>query len=176
MRTKRALNLLKKTRLAFKADRNVSLDTIILEKILIHNFKGFYKDERKSYQYIFPFQVYEQLRKVDPKSSEATELLHILAEFYELSLYYLDAFDDGRQSTLNTIKKSTMEKANSYFDHSYHNADYNFMYNQTFYLLHHLQKLGIYDHHPLFEKAAPFPPDSLFDSWVKEHFPELKKD
>ncbi|EDP96365.1 hypothetical protein U8527_09635 [Kordia algicida OT-1] len=174
LRTKRAFNLLKKTELAFKTEGTVSLDTIIFEKILIHNFKGYHIDRRESYQYIFPFQVYEQLRKVDPKSPEATELLNILAEFYELSLYYLDAFDGGQQSTLNAIKKSTMEKANSYLDHSYHNADYNFMYNQTYYLLYHLQKLGTYNHHPLFEKATPFPPAILFDSWAKEHFPEFK--
>lgn len=139
LRSERAFDLLKKARLAFETDGKVSLDTIILEKILLHNFKGFYKNSRKSYQYTFPFQVYEQLRKVNSNSPEATELLNILSEFFELSLYYSNVSDNEQQSTLHYIRKTTMKEANSYLDYSYDNVKYNQMYDETFYLLYHLQ-------------------------------------
>lgn len=173
LRSKRAFDLLKKVRLAFKTDGEVSLDTIILEKILIHNFKGFYIDRGKSYAYIFPLQAYEQLRKVDPKSPKSTELLNIIKEFHDLSLYSLNTFDD-RNSILHYNKVSVLSGENASIYRYSRNINYVRMSDQTFFLVYNIQKLNTYDH-PFFNRDIPFPPHTLiYDAWIQENFPELK--
>ncbi|MFK7749400.1 MAG: hypothetical protein AB8B65_13475 [Kordia sp.] len=168
-RSKRAFELLEKVRLAFKADKKVSLDTIILEKILIHNFKGYYKGRRDSYTYIFPFQAYEQLRKVAPKSDEATELIFILEEFYKLSKLKTEDWISDNNSFLYHNRMSILE----YQFHDYNPHEYYKMYDQVFFLLPNIQKLKIYDH-PLFNKEIPFPPSiPIFEKNVLEKFPEF---
>ncbi|WP_420574089.1 hypothetical protein [Kordia sp.] len=172
LRTERAFDLLKKSRLAFKTDGKVSLDTIILEKILIHNFKGYYIDELHSYLYTFPFQVYEQLRKVDSKSNEATELLNIIEEFYKLSLMMVEVPEDSNNSQLYYNKLHILE-----FDFHSENINWNYqkMYTQSSFLVYHMQRLGIYNHHPFFNTDIPFPqPLPIPDGWIKGNFPEFK--
>ena len=189
LRTENAFNQLEKVRLAFKTDGKVSLDTIILEKILIHNFKGFYKDSRHTYAYVFPFHVYKQLRKVAPTSQEATELLNILAEFHDLGIYMMSLYDVIKTisaSHQNKISALSNEDGTIYdFGNSF---NYDRMFDQTSFLLYHIQKLGTYNHHPLFDTEIPFPPPISYsrkrksmlppppptpDSWIQENFPEF---
>jgi len=168
LRTDNALNQLEKVRLAFKADKKVSLDTIILEKILIHNFKGYYKNRRQSYAYIFPFQAYEQLRKVTPTSQEAKELLNIIKEFHKLSMF-INEVENG--DTINLLQANKLDVL-TYSFHNY-NLNYNRMKVQTAFLVFHIQKLAIYDH-PFFNTENSFPPPPpMYESWIQENFPEL---
>ncbi|WP_046744840.1 hypothetical protein [Kordia zhangzhouensis] len=177
LRTERALDLLEKTRGAFYTNDNISLDTIIMEKILIHNFKGFYKNKRESYAYITPFQAYLHLRKVAPKSHEAIELLNILEEFHQLSIivYMRDNYLDKYNLTLDSRKTNIL----LYNFHSPGTDEpFTRMANQTFFLVYTLKKLGMYEHHPLFNSTISLPqpaPLNIFDRlWAKEHFPELQ--
>ncbi|MGH1388387.1 hypothetical protein [Kordia sp.] len=170
LHSERALNLLTKVRMAFKTKGNVSLDTIILEKILIHNFKGYYRDRQDSYAYIFPFQAYEQLRKVDPKSSEATELLNIIIEFYNLSVLMYEIEIEDADNLLHSKKMNILQ----YQLHNHNPNEYGKMYSQTFFLIQNIQKLNKYDH-PFFNREFPPAPPSLTRYyWKLDKFPEFK--
>ncbi|QHI35849.1 hypothetical protein IMCC3317_11970 [Kordia antarctica] len=171
LRTENSLNQLEKVRLAFKTDVKVSLDTIILEKILIHNFKGYYKDRQQSYAYIFPIHAYEQLRKVAPNSHEATELLNILVEFHKLTMLMHDAYYGDKENIIYYHKENVLiHNIHNYYDRSF---DYGRMANQSFFLVYHIQKLGIYNH-PYFNTKNSFPPPlPIYKDWARERFPEL---
>jgi hypothetical protein len=173
LRSKRALALLEKARLAFKTEGKVSLEMIILEKILIHNFKGYYKDVNNSYSYIFPFQAYEQLKKVDKDSPEATELLNIIAEFHALAMFSHEAPDTTVKSNLYYCKKYILHDNEDYYGFD---INYRRMYDQATFLVYHIRKLETYTH-PFFNKKDTLPPPSTaFMPWVDEFFPEFKEE
>jgi hypothetical protein len=73
-----------KVRDAFKTSKKVSLDTIIMQKIIFHNFKigDWYSVSRsiERWQYALPNDLYRQIKKNDPNSSETKELTEILKE------------------------------------------------------------------------------------------------
>ncbi|AXG71888.1 hypothetical protein KORDIASMS9_04146 [Kordia sp. SMS9] len=169
LRSKRSFELLEKVRLAFTTDKKVSLDTIILEKILIHNFKGYYKGWRDSYAYIFPFQAYEQLRKVDSQSSQATELILVLEEFYKLSILMMEIPIDNHDNLLYQKKVSILEDQL----YNYDSNEYRKMFYETIFLVKNLQKLNRYDH-PMFNIETPLPPSMYrLNAKIQEKFPEL---
>ncbi len=68
----------------FSKDNKVSLDTIILQKIVIRNFKegGWYyrRNSIENWHYAYPVDVYRQLEFYDINSNESKELLEIIRE------------------------------------------------------------------------------------------------
>lgn len=72
----------------FSKDHKVSLDTIILQKIIIKNFKEdgsyFKRNSIDSWRYAFPKDILRQLKLYDINSNESKELMEILKEQIEL--------------------------------------------------------------------------------------------
>lgn len=73
---------------AFSKDKKVSLDTIILQKIVVKNFKenGRYyrRNSIDNWRYAFPKDILRQLELYDINSNESKELVEILKEQIEL--------------------------------------------------------------------------------------------
>jgi hypothetical protein len=74
---------------AFSSDRPVSMDTIILQKIIVRNFKegGWYYYRRNSienWRYALPNDILKQLDYFERSSNETKELFEILREMIEL--------------------------------------------------------------------------------------------
>jgi len=83
----RTTNLVLALKNAFNSNKTVSLDTLILEKIVIHNlndhglyFYGRFDDRDKNWPYVLPEQVYSQIKKHDINSIETRVLFEILNE------------------------------------------------------------------------------------------------
>lgn len=74
---------------AFSVDNPVTLDTIILQKIIIRNYKdgGSYDNMRNSienWHFALPIDILKQLNKFDQNSNEIKELFEILKEMIDL--------------------------------------------------------------------------------------------
>ena len=73
---------------AFLKDKKVSLDTIILQKIAIKNFKEngkyFNRNSIDNWRYAFPKDILRQLEFYDVNSNESKELLEIIKEQIDL--------------------------------------------------------------------------------------------
>jgi len=76
----------------FQSDKPVPLDTLILEKIVIHNmnrhglyFYGRHQDRDKNWSYTLPENIYKQILKHDVDSKETELLFEILSE--QISLF-----------------------------------------------------------------------------------------
>jgi len=73
---------------AFSKGKKVSLDTIILQKIAIKNFKEngkyFKRNSMDNWRYAFPKDVLRQLKFYDVNSNESKELLEIIKEQIDL--------------------------------------------------------------------------------------------
>ena len=73
---------------AFSKDKKVSLDTIILQKIVVKNFKenGRYyrRNSIDNWRYAFPKDILRQLELYDINSNESKELVEILKEQIDL--------------------------------------------------------------------------------------------
>lgn len=74
---------------AFSVDNPVTMDTIILQKIIIRNFKegGWYYYRRNSienWRYALPIDILKQLNKFDQNSNETKELFEVLKEMIDL--------------------------------------------------------------------------------------------
>ncbi len=71
-------------KLAFEKDKKVSLDTIILQKIVIKNFKEngryFRRNAIDNWRYAFPKDILRQLEFFDINSNESKELVEIIKE------------------------------------------------------------------------------------------------
>jgi len=78
--TKQVVNL----KSAFSKDKKVSLNTIILQKIVIKNFKEngryFRRNSIDNWRYAFPKDILRQLELYDINSNESKELIEILKE------------------------------------------------------------------------------------------------
>ncbi|MDA9057617.1 hypothetical protein N9K49_07220 [Flavobacteriaceae bacterium] len=78
--TKQVVNL----KSAFSKDKKVSFDTIILQKIVIKNFKEngryFRRNSIDNWRYAFPKDILRQLELYDINSNESKELIEILKE------------------------------------------------------------------------------------------------
>ncbi len=84
---KRTTNLVSALKNAFNKNNTVTLDTLILEKIVIHNlnrnrtyFSCRSDDRDKNWPYALPEQVYYQIKKHDVNSTETRVLFEILNE------------------------------------------------------------------------------------------------
>lgn len=94
VRSERSMEQYYKVANAFDLPNKVSLDTIILQKMIVHNFKmqyyKYYTYEKSYYKkrhFLSSKTIYLQLQLHQPNSPEAFELLSILEEMYELSFY-----------------------------------------------------------------------------------------
>jgi hypothetical protein len=87
-KTESSLIQVSKVKNAFKTSSKVSLDTIILQKIIFHNFKigDWYYSRRsiENWQYALPYDLYRQIKKNHPDSPETKELIKIIKEQIEL--------------------------------------------------------------------------------------------
>ena len=71
---------------AFSKKERVSLDTVILEKIAIHNLKvGFNNVDFSQWYYATPDNIFHQLQNFSPESPETTELFYLLKEEIDLA-------------------------------------------------------------------------------------------
>ncbi len=77
-----SVNQLYKLQAAFNSNRKVTLDSIILEKIVQHNLKRgyFYRD----WSYAQPYAIYNQIKKYGAKDSETLELFLLLNNQIEM--------------------------------------------------------------------------------------------
>lgn len=87
----RTVNLVYRLKQAFETDKIVPLDTLILEKIVIHTMNrhnlhhfGHPNDRDKNWPYALPENIYNQIYKHDVNSKETELLFNILAEQIEL--------------------------------------------------------------------------------------------
>jgi len=83
-----SMNQIQEIKKAFTKKRQISLDTIILARIIIHNLKEGYWVRRKSndaWHYPVPQDVYHQIKKHNPSDPEVVELFKLLSEQIELA-------------------------------------------------------------------------------------------
>ena len=84
--TESAINQVADVQKAFCKGKKVNLDTLVLEKIIAHNYKikhnGYYsRDETyKNWSYAYPEQIYEQLKMYDKDCIQVKYLFEILNE------------------------------------------------------------------------------------------------
>lgn len=89
-----------KVREAFNSNSKVSLDTIILQRMIIHNFKEnwIYLNENdrinfKRWMYVTPLKIKNQLMKFNEDDDEAIELFKLFREIENVS-YFKNKVDD----------------------------------------------------------------------------------
>jgi hypothetical protein len=87
--TESSVEQIARVKKAFSAERPVTMDTIILQKIIIRNFKegGWYYYRRNSienWRYALPIDILKQLEYFDRSSNETKELFEILKEMIDL--------------------------------------------------------------------------------------------
>ena len=118
----RTTDLVLRLKQAFKQDRIVQLDTLILEKIVVHNMNHqsvyFYThrvDKDKNWSYALPEEIYYQILKQDIESRETQVLFEVLHE----------------QISLFTAKKINWRHWNSYTCYEREKSSYrrNLMYS-----------------------------------------------
>lgn len=79
---------------AFAADSRISLDTILLQRMIIHNFKENWSYSNKnelfnydSWRYATPFQIKNQLKYFTEEEPEAIELFKLLREIEDVAYF-----------------------------------------------------------------------------------------
>ncbi len=107
---------------AFDTDKTVTLDTLILEKIVIHNLKSAnnhsyypFGNPDDNWPYALPEQIYCQIHKHDASSIETRVLFEILKE--EASLF---TFPDLNWDNYDKYTQYQKDKANFKFNLMYH--------------------------------------------------------
>jgi len=167
--------LLLQTKQKFETNKKVRLKDIILQKILIHNFKSAHFEGYDIQYYPDPVDVYAQLKKVAPTSHEATELVHILEEFYQLTFFMSDLKDaDGKSPTFR-LKTKVLSDANDLYYHELY-KHFITMRKQIRVLIYTLAKQETYTHPFITQfKASELPPPiPLSDRTIYKRFPELQ--
>jgi hypothetical protein len=98
---------------AFQTEKIVPLDTLILEKIVIHNmnrhglyFYGRHQDRDKNWSYALPESIYKQILKHDVDSKETELLFEILSEQISLFTAPQITWDEWEQYTDYEREKS----------------------------------------------------------------------
>jgi len=107
----RTTNLVQKTKKAFKKGSIVSLDTLLLQKIIIHNMNdegfGWYRyrrdDKDKNWPYPLPEEVYYQILKHDIDSPEIKVLFGILNE--QTSLFTAKVINWGNWDSYSVYER-----------------------------------------------------------------------
>ncbi|PTX62807.1 hypothetical protein C8N46_102207 [Kordia periserrulae] len=167
--------LLLDTKQQFETNKKVTLKDIILQKILIHNFKSAEFEGYGVQYYPEPIDVYVQLKKVASSSAEATELLNILDEFYQLTFFIYERRDIENTSITFMKKNSILPDL-----HDYHYFDlyeyFKKMNAQIKVITYALSKQTEYEH-PFTEEIKNTqlpPPPPLIEENIYKRFPELK--
>jgi hypothetical protein len=163
----------------FENEEKVLLKNIILQKILLHNFKGYHFEEypnNNNYFYAYPIDVYRQLKKVAPTSVEAKELIDILYEYHELSLF------DVEETYTEKLNKKDRQRNTRLYDpyssYTAYNAPYRTIIRQIHDVKYGLVASKIYKH-PLIDFITsddfpPLVPPSLDVYQYIDEFPELE--
>lgn len=114
--TESSLDQVMSLKLTFSKDNKVSLDTIILQKIVIRNFKegGWYyrSNSIENWRYAYPIDVYRQLEYYDINSNESKELLEIIREQINLVNTPEIDWEEYDKHTNTEIRKSLGVKYN----------------------------------------------------------------
>lgn len=117
-----------KVREAFNSNSKVSLDTIILQRMIIHNFKENWvhlnKNDRFSFNrwmYVTPFDIKNQLMLFNEDDNEATELFKLLREIENVSYfkYKVDDVENLNETEYRKYMFSKNEELYMGFDVSY---------------------------------------------------------
>lgn len=169
-------NLLLELKNAFKSDAKVSMKQILLEKIIIHNFKGYYFEFYYNNYSAQPFHVYRQLKKVAPNSQEAYELINILQEFEELFKYAYVTYDSNIHS--NSEARKIFRFMNIFSDQDFGQNHYYEIFTQLNDMKHGLVRSNVYNHHPFViylnsDTTPPLIPLSHYLSEYSKEFPEF---
>ena len=98
-------------KIAFAKGNKVSIDTIILQKIIVHNFKrgNWYYHRRNSlenWHYALPKDILKQIEYFDSNSNETKELFYILKEQINLVNTPRIEWDDYQKYTETERRKS----------------------------------------------------------------------
>ncbi len=106
----RTINLVLALKEAFNKNKTVPLDTLILEKIVVHNlhltdqiFYAPYDDMDKNWPYAFPEEIYYQIQKHNPNSAETKVLFEILHE--QASLFATPEIDWNKWKTYSLYER-----------------------------------------------------------------------
>jgi hypothetical protein len=172
-------DLLLKTKKKFETRKKVALKDIILQKILIHNFKSVKFDRLDRFgikYYPDPIDIYRQLKQVSPSSAEAKELIDILYEYHRFFIIAGENHEDKKLSRKNWYKNYLLQDALSNYT-SYDNP-YRTIIRQINDIKHALIAIKIYKH-PFIDYLTsdnapppiPFSPD-IFQ--YQDEFPEFK--
>ncbi len=174
LRTHELRSLLIETKNAFQKDKKVSMKQILLEKILIHNFKSTNFEFNGEFLYAYPIDVYSQLKKVAPNSDEAIELLNILEEFYQLTFFMGERLDTGGKSITFRHKVSVLQDTFERYRRRY-TSPYRRVNLEIKAIAYRLQKQDVYKHPFVTElKENNFPPPIPLDTKYYDLYPELK--
>nr|WP_320000136.1 hypothetical protein [uncultured Draconibacterium sp.] len=113
----RTTDLVFKLKTAFQTNDKVSLDTLILEKIVIHNmnthglfYYGRHQDKDKNWSYALPEDIYKQILKHDVNSTETKLLFDILAEQIAIFSAPKIDWDEWDKYTNNEREKSNFRR------------------------------------------------------------------
>ncbi|WP_298419957.1 hypothetical protein [uncultured Kordia sp.] len=177
-RSKELENLLLELKTAFKSDEKISMKQILLEKIMIHNFKGYYLEFYDNYYYTQPYHVYRQLKKVAPNSAEANELINILKEFDELVKYGYMEYDQNIHTYTEAIR---IFRVSNMLSGNFYGGSHYYMLNKSLNdMKHGLIRSNVYNHHPFVKylKSDSIPPliqlsPDLY--YFSKEFPEFKE-
>ena len=91
----------------FSKRKIVSLDSVILEKIVIHNLKtGFNNVDFSQWYYATPDNIFHQLQNFSPESPETTELFYLLKEEIDLANTPEIEWDESGKYTQTEIRRS----------------------------------------------------------------------
>lgn len=87
--TESSVEQIARVKKAFSSDRPVSMDTIILQKIIIRNFKDgawhYYRpNSLENWRYALPIDILRQIDNYDRSSNQTKELFEILKEMIDL--------------------------------------------------------------------------------------------
>lgn len=175
-RSEELKNLLLELKNAFKSDKKVSMKQILLEKIIIHNFKGYYFEFYYNNYSAEPFHVYRQLKKVAPNSQEAYELINILYEFDELFKYAYIEYDSNIHSRSEALK--IFRFMNIFSDQNFGQNHYYEIFTQLNDMKHGLVRSNVYNDHPFViylnsDTTPPLIPLSNYLFEYSKEFPEF---
>ncbi|MCH2193971.1 hypothetical protein [Kordia sp.] len=169
--------LLLETKQKFETRKKIALKDIILQKILIHNFKAAHFVGYGIQYYPNPMDVYRQLKLVSPNTQETKELLDILYEYHMFSITAREENEDENQTLQYQLRKYIFKDALSNHRGRYDNP-FETIIRQINDVKYVLAQSKIYKHsfveYLTSDNVPPLiPPSPESVNYVKE-FPEFK--
>ncbi|WP_298518079.1 hypothetical protein [uncultured Kordia sp.] len=168
--------LLLNTKQKFETRKKIALKDIVLQKILIHNFKSAKFDGYGIQYYPDPIDVYRQLKQVSPNSKEAKELLDILYEYHRFFIIAGEDNDDKKLSIKDSRRNYLLQNALS--GYTRYDSPYSRIITQINDIKHVLINSKIYDHsfvdYLSSASTTPLVPYSSDIYQYQKEFPEFK--